>query len=263
VKRQSDRPRPVPSETYSTDYFLGECEGYSDFAKGRVSPRLERALGYVDAGPGRRILDLGCGRGEATAWAARKGALVCGADYAAHALRIAQERCSTTDGEGLILLVRADACALPFADGAFERVMMLDIVEHLYPWQLERTFTEVYRVLSTGGLLVVHTAPNLWYYRFGYPLFRIVQALRGIRLPRNPRARYRYHERVHVNEQSPTSLWRGLRRVHFGVRVWVDDSRLDTSALGGFLQRVVRLGLRIAPIRWVLASDVFAIAIKS
>ena len=258
-----NRRPSVSPETYNSEYFLGDCEGHGDFAEGRISHRLERALEHVDAAPGRRILDLGCGRGEATAWAAAEGALVCGADYSDDALRIARQRCTTADGQAPLLLIRADACALPFADGAFDRVMMLDIVEHLYPWQLELALAEVYRVLSRGGTLVVHTAPNLWYYRFGYPLFRIVQALKGVPLPGNPRARFRYHEQVHVNEQSPVSLWRALRRARFDVRVWVDESRLNIGNLGLFLQRLVRAGLRMAPIRWVLASDVFAIAIKN
>jgi len=263
VSRQSGRPSAVPSEVYSADYFLGDCEGYGEFAKGGISPRLESALGYVDATPGRRILDVGCGRGEAASWVAAKGALVCGVDYAGDALAIARDHCHDKNGRGLVLWVQADACALPFADGTFGQAMMLDIVEHLHAWQLERALSEVYRVLSPGGTLVVHTAPNLWYYRFGYPLFRIVQMLRGVSLPRNPRARHRYHEQVHVNEQSPISLWRGLRRARFQARVWVDDSRVDTSVLGGFLQYTLRLGLHVAPIRWVLASDVYAIATRT
>ena len=101
---------------------------------------------------------------------------------------------------------------------------MLDVVEHLHPHELARVLDEVHRVLRPGGQLIAHTMPNLWYYRWGYPLYRVVQRLRGQHLPTNPRERWSYSE-VHVNEQTPLSLYRVLRQSNFATRFWLRSTQ--------------------------------------
>ncbi len=58
--------------------------------------------------------------------------------------------------------------------------------------------------------MIIHTMPNTWYYKIGYPLFRFVQRLRGKHLPADPRERWGYRE-VHVNEQNLILLSRELQ----------------------------------------------------
>ena len=62
--------------------------------------------------------------------------------------------------------------------------------------------------------------PNLWYYRFGYPLYRFIQRLRGQRLPVDPRSRWDYSH-VHVNEQNPRKLVLELRSSNFQAKIWL------------------------------------------
>jgi len=40
---------------------------------------------------------------------------------------------------------------LPFEPGTFDRVLMLDVVEHLYPAELAEALREARRVLKPGG----------------------------------------------------------------------------------------------------------------
>ena len=53
------------------------------------------------------------------------------------------------------------APAMPFENGFFSAVTMLAVVEHLNPASLVSLFSEVYRILLPGGILVI-TTPAAW-----------------------------------------------------------------------------------------------------
>ena len=268
--RDPERPesRAVDASLYDSDYFLQECEGYEEFvaSAGRVlSHRLETALAHVKAQPGMNVLDVGCGRGESLLWLLRQGARAWGLDYAPEALRLASEAVQRADlpvGHHYALL-SANGRQLPFAAGSFDCVLMLDIVEHLQPWELEQALAEAWRVLKRGGQLIVHTAPNLWYYQYGYPFFRLFQRLRGIRLPRDPRQRFRSHQYVHVNEQSPRSLRRVLQQAGFQPQVWLEDLQQRWASSGRLTYALGWLVTHCYPFRWIFCGDVLAVAYKA
>ena len=50
---------------------------------------------------------------------------------------------------------------LPFAGNEFDIVTMLAVFEHLEPGNIQRVFSEVYRVLKKDGLLIL-TTPAVW-----------------------------------------------------------------------------------------------------
>jgi ubiquinone/menaquinone biosynthesis C-methylase UbiE len=265
--RRETRPHPVDAALYDTTYFLGECDGYEEFAAtaGRVLPeRLAKVLAYADIEPGMRVLDVGSGRGESLVWLARQGAEAWGLDYAADALRLTLEAVHAADlrGSERCRLLAANARHLPLVSEAFDRALMLDIVEHLHPWELEQALSEVWRVLRPGGKLIVHTAPNLWYYRFGYSTFRMAQRLRGVRLPRDPRQRYHYHTLVHVNEQSPLSLRRVLQRRGFRSRVWLQYSAEEVEGQSRRMAQAANLVQWLPVLRWIFRNHIVAIAVK-
>ena len=79
----------VPSGTYSREYFLTECNGHEEFQQGRLPSRLQAALAIAGELKGKRILDVGCGRGEVVLYCLRQGAEACGVDYSADALVLA------------------------------------------------------------------------------------------------------------------------------------------------------------------------------
>ncbi len=259
--------RTVRPEVYGEEYFLSECQGYDEYldSGGAVLPRrMETAFDLAAVRPGMRVLDVGCGRGEIVLRAAREGATAWGADYSVDALRLARRVLEDQPDElrQRVRLVRSDAQGLPFTDCSFERVFMLDLVEHLYPPQLESALREAHRVLRREGWLVVHTMPNIWYYRFGYPLYRALQHLRGQRLPTDPRKRWRFVSHVHVNEQSILSLRRTLRQAGFDARVWLqptEDFRRESNRL---VRTAMRIGSSCYPFKWIICNDIFAIAKK-
>jgi SAM-dependent methyltransferase len=102
---------------------------------------------------GARILDVGCGTG-ATTLALRRFGSVVGLDLGRRALEVARAR-------GLAV-AQASAVRLPAAEGAFDLVLALDVLEHLD--DDVAAACEMRRALRPGGHLVatVPAYPFLW-----------------------------------------------------------------------------------------------------
>lgn len=273
----TQRKPPVPAEQYSAEMLLTFCgQEYEDFLSsgGRsLRPRVARALSLAGIRPGMRVLDIGCGRGEALLHAAIVGASVVGLDFSADCLRLTSCTLglSPSDAER-VSLGQADATALPLADKTMDRVLLLDVVEHLWPWQLARALEEVRRVLKPDGRLVIHTTPNRWALRVGYPLFRLLSG----QLPWQPRTSY--ERAVHVNEQDIISLKRSLQRAGLAAVVWMEDQTTvhavwqegrhfpDPLREYGYpilRRRAVRALASVVmrtPLRFVFANDIYALA---
>lgn len=108
-------------------------------------PRLVAVARRLLPLEGRRVLDLGCGKGRFGRALVARGARVVGLDLSAAMLRSA---------EGLER-VRGSARRLPFDSGAFDRVVAVEVFEHLPPAAWDRTLAEIRRVLAPGGVLAI------------------------------------------------------------------------------------------------------------
>lgn len=273
MSKQDEKQAPVSPELYTETYFRTACEGFDEFNETegqRLSRRLAAAFALAEVTPGMRILDVGCGRGEIVRQCAALGADAYGIDYAPVAMQLARQAleggpAGKTPG-GKTAVAQADAKNLPFPAAAFDRVLLFDIVEHLHPWELDEALSEVYRVLKPNGRIVIHTAPNVWYDRYAYPVVRRFRLLTGAdpaTYPKDPRQFLVGHNaHVHVNEQSVWSLSRTLRRNRFDGRVWLESPpqhRQENTALA--LLRRVFFGT--PPFRWFFEREVFAVAGKS
>ncbi len=102
---------------------------------------------FVTPGGERRVLDVGCGAGNMMHHLSRYGR-VEGVDNYEKPLLICRERGYQSQ--------LAPAENLPFSDGSFGLVALLDVVEHCD--DDGRVLRECYRVCSPGGYVVV-TAP--------------------------------------------------------------------------------------------------------
>jgi cyclopropane fatty-acyl-phospholipid synthase-like methyltransferase len=261
--------RSLPSDLYTEEYFLKACEGFEEFSESqgeRLSRRLSAAFAAAAVTPGMTVLDVGCGRGEILRHCARLGADAYGIDYAPVAVEMASKVVADEEGwAGKTGVSQADAKHLPFPNHRFDRVLMFDVVEHLFPWELDLCLAEVRRVLKPGGVFIVHTAPNVWYDRYAYPLVRLARTLmgQGAGYPRNPRLfNVAANAEVHVNEQSQWSLWRALRRAGFrNVRAWLDSppqNRRENPALAAARWALFEL----PPFRYFFEREVFAVGVK-
>jgi SAM-dependent methyltransferase len=109
------------------------------------------------------VLDLGCGAGRHAFEAFRRGGRVVAFDADAGELEavggmLAAMREAGQDPPGASArVVRGDATAMPFADGAFDRVIAAEVLEHIPGDQ--RALHEIARVLRPGGVAAV-TVPS-------------------------------------------------------------------------------------------------------
>ena len=136
----------------------------------------ETVFQTLGSGPAR-ILDLGCGGGLMTIPLARDGRAIKGVDLSEGSLAVARSRAP----EGLnIEFEKGDIYRLDEPSGAYDAVLMMDVLEHL-----ERpgaALQEAARVLRPGGVLIFHT--------FNRTLFSYLLAVKAIELfsrdaPRN------------------------------------------------------------------------------
>jgi SAM-dependent methyltransferase len=113
--------------------------------------------------PGDRALDMGCGAGRHAFELLRRGADVTALDMDAGELKDVAGMLAAMDEAGEAppgaqgRAVRGTAYALPFRDGAFDRVVASEVLEHLP--QDRDAMRELARVLAPGGLLAV-TVPR-------------------------------------------------------------------------------------------------------
>src|SRR5215475_878006 len=127
-----------------------DCQNLGAFA---VLEAIARAVEeHGAAKPGERVLDVGSGLGGPARYLAdRHGADVTGIDLLPARVEIAEALTQRT-GMGARTRFRvADATALPFADGEFSQVWMLDASIHVRA--KPKLFADLARVLATGGLL--------------------------------------------------------------------------------------------------------------
>jgi SAM-dependent methyltransferase len=225
----------LPPEIYDRDYFLNNCGGFEEYRRSRgkeLELRLSIILELAQIFRGSRVLDIGCGRGELVFHAAEKGALSYGVDYSREAISLSS---NTLKAMGMPPRERAFLCTangleLPFRSGSFDRIILSDIIEHLYPGEIKKLVAEVSRLIAPTGLLVIHTFPNRWFYNLYYPIRRLLfwffPSKRGPLNPRSP-----YEKKMHVTEQSPLSLIRLLRK-EFSLHMWA----CHREKMKGFLQ---------------------------
>ena len=107
--------------------------------------RLRALRGRLGALDGLRILDLGCGKGRFASALAAEGAEVIGLDRSAAMLAVAA---------GLDRVL-ASARRLPFASGAFDAVIAVEVFEHLPTEAIGAVLREARRAIKPGGLLLV------------------------------------------------------------------------------------------------------------
>lgn len=128
----------------------------------RYRVRRTRALDLVAAlgcRRGTRVLEIGCGAGSAAIALAREGYVVYAVDAAPAMLALTRRAARDAGVTRNVVLVCADAHALPFPEGKFGIAVALGVV----PWlpAVAPVLKEVSRVLRRAGHLVI-SADNRW-----------------------------------------------------------------------------------------------------
>ena len=108
------------------------------------------------------VLDLGCGSGVVADWLAARARTVDAVDANPRAIEYARR----TFGRDNLTFHLGTADALPLPEKRFERIYVLEFIEHLYAGQLAALFGSLRERLSPGGTVFL-TTPN---YRSPWPL---------------------------------------------------------------------------------------------
>lgn len=136
------------------------------------SRRTERTLRHLEAlasfSADDHLLDLGGGTGRIAARLRGKVREVTVLDVSEKMLQQCREK-------GLRCL-EGNADTLPFADGAFDKVVIVDSLHH-FP-NHERVVSEVRRVLRLGGILLIEEFdPGTWSGRFAVFLEKLLTTM--------------------------------------------------------------------------------------
>jgi SAM-dependent methyltransferase len=142
------QPRRVSTLEHWESYWRGHSRIEETYSTGDRLAREVLADGPV---AGQPVLEVGAGSGRDTLALVRAGATAVVLDYSPASLEIVRRQ-AREQGLG-VHLVRADALAMPFRDGAFQVVFHQGLLEHFRdPMPLLR---ENGRVTRPGGRVVV------------------------------------------------------------------------------------------------------------
>jgi 2-polyprenyl-3-methyl-5-hydroxy-6-metoxy-1,4-benzoquinol methylase len=204
-------------------------------------PRIQRAwhrlkLGLLDEvwspDPGQRVLDVGCGSGVFSRALRDRGAHVCAVDANEEAVTFAREHFAE-DGlafhHGLL-------DELGFGEGSFDAAVCLEVIEHVYPDQVEVLLGDLRRLLKPGGTLLLST-PN---YRGLWPVWS------------GPTDRFgpteKMHSAQHVSRFSRRKLRQALERNGFEpstLRTYCTFAPFAAAISSGLSRALARLEARI------------------
>jgi demethylmenaquinone methyltransferase/2-methoxy-6-polyprenyl-1,4-benzoquinol methylase len=153
------------------------------------------ALREIVDGSAQRILDVACGTGDSSisvAKAAAAGSEVVGVDISEGMMALVQGKAEKAGVGDRIRLQVADGEALPYEDGAFDRVTCAFGIRNFE--DKEKGLAEFFRVLKPGGKAVILelSVPQNRVVRWGYDLYfsRLLPRIGGA--VSGDKAAYRY-----------------------------------------------------------------------
>jgi len=149
-----------PHLKYSSAYYPAGVRALGDAEAAMLELTAARA-GLAD---GQRILDLGCGWGSLSLWAAARypRARITAVSHS-HGQRAFIERAAAARGLGNVRVVTGDVRTLTL-DGAFDRVVSIEMFEHMRNYRT--LLARIAGWLAPGGALFVHVFAHR---RHAYP----------------------------------------------------------------------------------------------
>ena len=134
---------------------LSEYAGYERFVPYSqnvwLHHLLKKKVGNV---VGKKVLDLGCGKGDWSVWLARKGATITSLDFITTNTFLVKKAAEISRKQNSLRPVTGDACNLPFTDESFDLVWGMAILHHLTEQQEAKALQECTRVLAPGGKVI-------------------------------------------------------------------------------------------------------------
>ena len=125
--------------------------GHYETTAAQLAPAAAVAVQRASLRPGERVLDLGCGTGNAALLAVRAGATVTGVDPAARLLEVARDRAAAEGAE--IDFAPGDAASIPLAEASVDAIVSVFAV--IFAPDPGDAAAEMCRVLGPCGRIVL------------------------------------------------------------------------------------------------------------
>jgi ubiquinone/menaquinone biosynthesis C-methylase UbiE len=229
------------AELYTESYYTSSLYDDTDY-------RVNRIISLAGPQTGRRILDVGCGRGGISFRCAKLGADTVGIDISRDALKLCAESCGREDVE--VSLFEFDGRNIPFKDATFDAIILSDVAEHVEDDLLHDLIKECSRLLTPGGRLVIHTAPT----RYIIMLSKIIKAISLGKLDYYSRLIDPDYEYLHIRYHSTRSIREILERNGLYPALWGDFRFIHGCNLEKLANNIL--------LRGVLADQLWAVAFK-
>lgn len=134
---------------------------------GRVA--TQQFLDRLDIAPNQHVLDVGCGLGGASRFAAnRYDCLVSGVDLTSEYVTVGNTINQWIGFEEKISLREGDALAMPFEREAFDRAYLMHVGMNIS--DKERLARELYRVVKSGGKVGIYDIMRMDDAELEFPL---------------------------------------------------------------------------------------------
>ncbi len=191
----------------TSTFNVYDAAGYEQLM-GRWSQKLAPLfIEFAGLANGEKILDVGCGTGSLTFALAKAADLgeISAIDYSPVFVEAANRR--NTDPR--IKIGQADACALPFEDGTFDRALAL-LVLHFVP-EAGKAVAEMRRTVRPGGVV----AAVVWDHLGGMSAMRMMIDTVAVLNEggRQLRSRYCFQPMMQPGEMKRTFIQQGLADV--------------------------------------------------
>jgi SAM-dependent methyltransferase len=134
-------------DAWASEIDLAEIHPRRSF-ESETSVENRRVLDWMGDPAGLRILDLGCGLGDAAVYFALRGAAVDAVDISPGMVEVCGRLAGREGVGGLVQAQVAVGEGLPFGDGTFDVVFGNGVLHHL---DLGHAADEIARVLKPGG----------------------------------------------------------------------------------------------------------------
>jgi len=120
-------------------------------AKHKQRRRAEVTRMLLNARNGDLVLDVGCSEGFVDSFLVKGVGLLVGVDTNPESISVAKSKVTQPN----ICFVLADIVSLPFKSNCFNKVALLEVLEHLPRETQEAGISEVDRILKREGILVI------------------------------------------------------------------------------------------------------------
>jgi cyclopropane-fatty-acyl-phospholipid synthase len=138
-----------PTMSYSCGYW----KDAEDLEQAQLA-KLRLICDKLELKAGERLLDIGCGWGGLSKFAAENyGVEVTGITVSKEQQRLARKRCAG-------LPVRIELMDYRDLEGSFDKVVSVGMFEHVGPKNYDTYFAAVDRVIAADGLFLLHTIGN-------------------------------------------------------------------------------------------------------